>query len=297
MAGKRLVRETGLSKNTIRRALRSEAPPTYRRASKAGILEPFEPEIHRLLGDDPKLTGVRVRELLEPLGCTAGKTVVDDYLREVRPLFLPSPRTFGRGVWRPGEVCQFDVWQPRDESPVGHGQTRPGRVVIACLGYSRAGAGELVFSKQPEDLLAGIAGCLTRLGACRGRFFWDRQTGLHAHRGRPTDAFAAFCGQLKISWRFCEPADPQAKGAVERLQDNLEHNFKPGRRFANEGDFQDQLDACCGKANADAQAGVPAADRPPRPGAGADEAAAGSDARHQPTVGHAREPGPLSAGR
>ena len=247
---KRLVREMGLSKNTIRRALRSETPPSYRRASQAGILEEFKPEIHRLLRDDPKLTGVRVRELLEPLGCAAGKTVVDDYLREVRPLFLPPPRTFGRGVWRQGEVCQFDVWQPREEIPVGHGQTRLAWVVIACLGYSRAGAGVLVFSKQTEDLLAGIAGCLTRLGALPQTLLRDRQAGLHAHRGRPTDAFASFCGQLKISWRFCEPADPQAKGAVERLQDYLEKNFEPGRRFANELDFQGQLDAWCERANA-----------------------------------------------
>jgi hypothetical protein len=31
---------------------------------KAGVLEPFKVEIHRLLKDDPKLPGVRVRELL-----------------------------------------------------------------------------------------------------------------------------------------------------------------------------------------------------------------------------------------
>lgn len=40
------------------------------------MLEPFKADIHRLLKDDPKLPGVRVRELLEPLGCTAGKTIV-----------------------------------------------------------------------------------------------------------------------------------------------------------------------------------------------------------------------------
>lgn len=108
-----------------------------------------------MLNDDPKLPGVRVRELLEPLGCTVGKTVVDDYLREVRPLFAPPPRTFQRTVYRPGEICQFDVWQPRDEVAVGHGQTRQSWVVMACLGYSRAGAGVLVFSKETEDLLAG----------------------------------------------------------------------------------------------------------------------------------------------
>jgi transposase len=247
---KRLVRETGLSKNTIRRALRSEQPPSYRRSPRGSVLEAFKPEIHRLLSEDPRLPGVRVRELLEPLGCTAGKTIVDDYLREVRPLFLPPARTFARAIFRPGEVCQFDVWQPKSEIPVGHGQSRRGWVVVACLGYSRAGAGVLVFSKETEDLLAGIAGCLTRLGALPQLLVWDRQAGIHGHLGRPTDAFAAFCGQLRVGWHFCQPADPQAKGAVERLQGYAETNFEPGRRFANEVDFQDQLDIWFHKVNA-----------------------------------------------
>ena len=37
------------------------------------MLDPFKDEIHRLLREDPKLPGVRVRELLEPLGCTRGQ--------------------------------------------------------------------------------------------------------------------------------------------------------------------------------------------------------------------------------
>jgi len=71
---------------------------------------------------------------------------------------------------------------------------------------------------------------------------WDRQSGLHAGGGRPTAEFAAFCGQLRIEWHFCAPADPQAKGVVERLQDFLERSFEPGRSFANELDYQAQLD-------------------------------------------------------
>ncbi len=247
---KELARRYGVDRNTVRRALRSETPPRYQRPRAAGKLDPFKDEIHRLLSEDPRLPGVRVRELLAPLGCTAGKTVVDDYLREVRPLFARPPRTFQRTIYRPGEVCQFDVWQPKDEIPVGHGQTRRGWVVVACLGFSRAGAGVLVFSKETEDLLAGISGCLERLGALPQLLVWDRQAGIHGHAGRPTDAFAAFCGQLKVGWRFCEPADPQAKGAVERLQGFAETNFEPGRRFANELDFQDQLDAWFHKVNA-----------------------------------------------
>jgi len=83
-----------------------------------------------------------------------------------------------------------------------------------------------------------------------GTLVWDRQAGIHARDGRPTAEFAAFCGLLKVGWRFCEPADPQAKGAVERVQGYLETNFEPGRRFANERDYQDQLDAWFSKANA-----------------------------------------------
>jgi Integrase core domain len=160
----------------------------------------------------------------------------------VRPLFAPPPRTFQRTLYRPGEICQFDLWEPRAEIPVGHGQTRRGWVVVACLGYSRAGAGALVFSKQAPDLLAGVRRCLWSLGALPQTLVWDRQSGLHAREGRPTQEWAAFCGQLRLDWRFCAPADPQAKGCVERLQDFMERSFEPGRSFANELDFALQLD-------------------------------------------------------
>jgi transposase len=250
LSQREIHRRTGLHRDTIRRALSSSEPPVYRRAPSGSKLDPFKDEIHRLLGEDPKLPGVRVRELLAPLGCAVSKTVVDDYLREIRPLFVPPARTFQRTVYRPGELCQFDVWQPRAEVPVGHGQTRRGFVVVACLGYSRAGAGMLVFSTQTEDLLAGIAGCLQRLGALPQTLVWDRQAGIHGHDGRPSEAFAAFCGRLKVGWRFCGPADPQAKGAVERLQGYAETNFEPGRAFANELDFQEQLDGWFAKVNA-----------------------------------------------
>lgn len=240
---KELVRRTGLSRNTIRAALRSPGPPKYERAAAGSKLDPFKDEICRLLRDEPGLPGQRVRELIAPLGFDGGKTIVDDYLREVRPLFAPPARTFQRTVYRPGEICQFDLWEPRAEVPVGHGQTRRAWVVVACLGYSRAGAGALVFSKQIPELLFGIRRCLWSLGALPETLVWDRQSGLHATGARPTTGFAAFCGQLKVGWHFCERGDPEAKGCVERLQDFMERSFEPGRAFANELDYQLQLDA------------------------------------------------------
>jgi transposase len=237
-----LVRRTGLSRNTVRAAVRSSVPPRYARAPAGSKLDPFKDEIHRLLKGDAAMTGQRIRELIAPLGFDGGKTIVDDYLREVRPFFV-MPRTFQRTIYRPGEICQFDLWEPCEEIPVGHGQTRRGWVVVGCLGYSRAGAGALVFSKQIPDLLFGIRRCLWSFGALPQTLVWDRQSGLHAGGGRPTVDYAAFCGALRVDWHFCEKGDPQAKGVVERLQDFIERSFEPGRCFANELDYQLQLDA------------------------------------------------------
>jgi transposase len=246
---KELVRRTGLARNTVKRALRSDAPPAFRCPERPSMLDPFKLEIRELLRDDPRLTGVRVRELIAPLGFLGGKTIVDDYLREVRPVFLPR-RTHQRTIYRPGEICQWDLWETSVPVPVGHGQVRRGWVVVACLGYSRAGAGALVFSKEAPDVLWGMTRCLWSLGALPELMVWDREGCLHAGKGRPTESYAAFCGQLPVGWYFCEPSDPQAKGCVERLQGYLETNFEPGRRFANHLDFQAQLDDWFVKANA-----------------------------------------------
>ena len=116
-------RRTGLHRDTIRRALAADLPPAYERPAKGSKLDPFKDEISRLLRADAKLPGQRVRELLEPLGFDGSKTIVDDYLREVRPLFAPPARTFQRTIYRPGEIWQFDPWEPREEVSVGHGQT------------------------------------------------------------------------------------------------------------------------------------------------------------------------------
>jgi hypothetical protein len=65
---KELVRRTGLSRNTIRAALRSPSPPRYVRAPAGSNLDPFKGEIHVLLRGDPRLPGQRIRELIAICG-------------------------------------------------------------------------------------------------------------------------------------------------------------------------------------------------------------------------------------
>lgn len=244
-----IARLLGCHRETVRRALAGERPPSYgprpRRASK---LDPFVSEIERLLDDEPTLSGVRIREEIEKLGYEGGKTILDELLRELRPRFLPPPRSFQRTVYRPGELAQFDLCEPRAEIPVGWGQTRRGYVVTCKLPYSRAFWGAIVFSKEFSEIAWGMSYCLGRLGALPSKLVWDRE-GAIAPRGRPTEPFLAFCGGLGVGWIVLDAGDAQAKGALERDHRFFHGNFEAGRRFASELDFQAQLDGWCGRIN------------------------------------------------
>ena len=150
--------------------------------------------------------------------------------------------------YRPGELVQCDLWEPRTLVPVGHGQTRRAWVVTAELCWSRVLAGALIFSKEAPDILWGLGRCLGRIGALPEKLVWDRE-GAIAPLVRPTDAFASFCGQLGVGWVILDAGDAQAKGLLERSHRFMRTNFEPGRRFANSLDFQLQLDAWCDRVN------------------------------------------------
>jgi Mu transposase, C-terminal domain len=240
-------RLTGIHRDTITRALAHDEPPRYQRPVVPSKLDPFKAWIEEQLRSDPRIPSQRLRELAEELGYEGGKTIFDDFVRGVRPRYLVR-RTFQRTVYRPGELVQCDLWEPREPVPVGHGQLRRGWVVTVELCWSRVIAGALIFSKEASDILWGVGRCLGRIGALPERLVWDREAAI-APGGRPTDEFAGFCGQLQVGWIILDAGDAPAKGALERSHRFMRTNFLPGRRFANELDFQAQLDAWSEKAN------------------------------------------------
>jgi transposase len=250
LSQREIHRRTGIHRDTIRRALSAPKPPSYgprpRRPSK---LDPFVGMIEELLHDEPRLSGVRVREEIEEAGYDGSKTILDDMLRDLRPRFLPPPRSFQRTRYRPGELCQVDLCEPRSLIPVGYGQSRRGYVVTCELPYSRAFTGTLIFSKEFADIAYGMSRGFSRLGALPQKLVWDRE-GAVAPLGRPTQDFLSFCGELSLGWVILDAGDAPAKGALERSHRFLHGNFEAGRRFANALDFQDQLDRWSERINA-----------------------------------------------
>lgn len=172
-------------------------------------------------------------------------------MRELRPLFTP-PDPAQRTTYRPGELAQFDLWQPDTETPVGFGQHDTLWVVTSVCGFSRHLAAWMVPSRAAHDVLGGMLRALGQHGTVPRLLVWDQEGCIGQWRhGRQvlTREFQAFRGSFGEAVRLCGPADPEAKGLVERANGYLETSFLPGRRFDDIEDFNRQLTGWLRRAN------------------------------------------------
>jgi len=85
-----ISRETGLSRNTVKRYLKAQGIPEKKGRKKRGSkLDPFQKEIQEMM----KL-GIFNCEViygkLKELGYQGGKTIIKDYVKAFRPLRRPG---------------------------------------------------------------------------------------------------------------------------------------------------------------------------------------------------------------
>jgi transposase len=243
-----IARRLKISRNTVRKALAAAEPPSYHRATKGSIVDAVEPQIRVLLAETPSMPATVIAERI---GWDRSLTVLKDRLRELRPLFMP-PDPAQRTEYLPGELAQCDLWFPPVDVPLGFGQHgRPPVLVMVC-GYSRWLSATMIPTRQSPDLLDGHWQLLSRLQAVPRSLVWDNESAVGQWRGgRPqlTETMNAFRGSLGIRVIQCRPADPEAKGLVERANGYLETSFLPGRRFASPQDFNAQLEQWLVRAN------------------------------------------------
>jgi transposase len=243
LAIKLIARTLGISRNTVRAAIASDGPPKYERRPAGSVVDAVEPRIRELLAAYPTMPATVIAERI---GWDRGLTVLKDRIRELRPAYLP-PDPASRTAYPAGEIAQCDFWFPPVSIPAGCGQVRrPAQLPVLTMitGYARWLSAVLVPSRKAEDLFAGWWQLIGALGAVPRALVWDGEGAIGRWRaGRPelTAECQAFRGTLGTKVVVCKPADPEAKGLIERCHDYLEPSFLPGRDFASPADFNAQL--------------------------------------------------------
>jgi transposase len=240
---KQIARVMGCSKNTVKRALAADGPPTYQRAPQGSIVDPVEPRIRELLQAWPTMPATVIAERI---GWARGLTVLKERVRELRPAYLP-PDPASRTAYQAGEVAQCDLWFPPVTVPVGFGQTRSASrlpVLVMVSGYAGWLSARLIPSRCAEDLFAGWWQLIAQLGAVPRVLVWDGEGAVGQRRRKQTVLTGqahGFRGVLGAKIVICDPGDPEAKGLVERANGYLETSFLPGRVFSSPADFNAQL--------------------------------------------------------
>jgi transposase len=238
-----IARVMGCSKNTVKNALASDVPPKYSRERAGSIVDEVEPRIRELLAAWPTMPATVIAERI---GWTRSIRVLRTRVAELRPVYLP-PDPASRTQYVAGEIGQHDFWFPPIELPVGYGQTRPPAqlpVLTMITGYARWLQAVLIPSRRGEDLFAGWWQLLAGLGAAPRVLVWDGEGAVGRWRGGRSELTTdcqGFRGTLGAKVLICRPADPEAKGLLERAHDYLERSFLPGRSFASPADFNTQL--------------------------------------------------------
>jgi transposase len=246
-----IARVLGISRNTVKAALASGNPPRYVRAPQGSVADAFEPRVRELLAAFPSMPATVIAERV---GWPYSVRTLSGKVAEWRPAYLP-PDPASRTAYAAGEIAQCDFWFPDIAVPCGFGQVRTAKqlpVLTMVTGYARWAAAVLVPSRRAEDLFTGWWQLIAGLGAVPRALVWDGEGAIGRWRGRRSELTAdcqGFRGTLAARVIICRPADPEAKGLVERFHDYLERSFLPGRAFASPADFNVQLAGFLDRAN------------------------------------------------
>ena len=149
-----IARLLGVSRNTVRAAIASDAAPRYERRPAGSIVDAAEPRIRELLQVYPRMPATVIAERI---GWDRGLTVLKERVRELRPVYLP-PDPASRTSYAAGEIAQCDLWFPPVHLPVGFGQVRrPALLPVLTMvtGYSRWLSAVLIPTRHSQDLFAG----------------------------------------------------------------------------------------------------------------------------------------------
>src|SRR5579884_1345832 len=229
---KTVARDLGLSKNTVRKYVRTLQAPNYQSAKRTCRLDAYCYHIDNLIRRSPKITAVRIgaqlRAFVDP-DLQISERSLREYVAN-RRREIAGKEAFVRALYVPGDQMQFD-FTPVDL--VVAGVLTKVHLFVARLSYSGRLFARVSLREDQVALFAGILGAVIHFGGVpRVGVFDNAKTAVtRILRGRnreENEAFRAFCGGLALEVEFAAPAKGNQKGGVEGANGFVEDNmFRP----------------------------------------------------------------------
>ena len=255
-----ISRRTGLSRNTVRKYLRSDTvEPKFNVADRPSKLDPYADKLSQMLRQEAgksrkqKRTTKQLHADLTALGYDGSYNRVAAFARDWKAARQQEQKTCGRGVFvplafLPGEAFQFD-WS-EDWAILGGERTKL-QVAHFKLSHSRAFILRAYPQQTHEMLFDAHNHAFRVLGGVPRRGIYDNMRTAVDKIGRGKERqvnarFSAMVSHFLFEAEFCNPASGWEKGQIEKnVQDARHRLWQPMPDFPSLAALNGWLETRC----------------------------------------------------
>jgi len=242
---KRLSKEFGCARNTVRRYLRAGGVVLFAKAPRRSVFDGLDEWLRERFFRHNGNADIIRQELASEHGIVIGLRSVELRVQPWRRELRAHKKATVRFETRPGHQLQIDfgdtkVWIGDERIKI--------HLFVATLGYSRRMHIRPSLRERQGDWFEGMEGTFLRFGGVPSEVLFDNARALVDHHDAATrevrfntrlHAFARYWG---FSPRACAPYRARTKGKDERGVGYVKRNAIAGRRFASWGAFLAHLD-------------------------------------------------------
>lgn len=244
MGTRKIAELMGISRNTVKKALKSDAAPEYRRVSGVNeAIAPFEAYIKQAY----LIKNLRVSRIFKELqhkGYSGSETMLYRYIgkhlkaqkgQSNAKAFLPY--STDPGIQMQYDWAEYVVQIDHTSVKIYLHQT--------ILGYSRYKVFDVSLGMTQGDVLNALEESFHAFGGVCARIQVDNAKVFVDNAGKESFAwnrrFLHFCGFYGIKASRSMPGTPQSKGKVEKSFDYVEHHFILDKHFESFEDLRGKL--------------------------------------------------------
>jgi len=239
---RRIARELGMARNTVRDWLRGGEDREYGHDKRLGFSDR-----HYFWIQSRFQGGVRngdvLRQELEAMGISVSLRTVERALKPFRQSWERAEQTTLRFETLPGKQMQIDFGE---KWLLIGGERQKRYVFVATLGFSRRCYVEVFGSLRQRDWIMGLERAFQHFGGVPEEILTDNAKPLvnrHPTGGKAVfhPEFEAFCRYWGVVPRACQPFRAQTKGKVENGVGYVKKNALGGLEFASDAALDEHL--------------------------------------------------------
>ena len=244
LGSKRIARQLGVSRNSVRRYLAGatvgyQERPAARRLDSATLRE-----VRDLFGTVAEGNAVVIQQELASRGIRVELRTLQRAVATQRQEEHAEALATVRFETAPGQQIQMDFGEKVVRIA---GQPVKVYLMTAVLGYSRRLYCRAFLAQRQDDWLEGIDGAFRHFGGLTEQILCDNASPLVVSHDRQSGqvvwnpGFEAFCRDRGLTARACRPRRARTKGKIERMVGYVKHNALAGRSFASFADLERHL--------------------------------------------------------